>query len=151
VLQKGIRSWRFSKRLLKEFAVELTTPYCDIINSSLKNKIFLDCYKKADIVPIPKINPYRALSNLRPISTMHIGGKITEKRMYFQLERDIKNKLNTDQYGNKKGCSTCHYLIKLTDEAYRATDKGLATTAITVDYSKAFDYVSHNVLIDKLI
>merc|ERR1712215_413628 len=43
-----------------------------------------------------------------------------------------------------------HYLIKLTDEAYKITDKGNATTAITIDYSKAFDLVDHSTLINKL-
>ena len=33
----------------------------------------------------------------------------------------------------------------------KSTDKGHATTAITIDYSKAFDYVDHNVLIQKLV
>ena len=68
----------------------------------------------------------------------------------LELQKDIKGKLDNDQYGNEKGCSTTHYLIKVMDEAYRATDKGLATTAITIDYAKAFDFVSHEVLIEKL-
>ena len=42
-------------------------------------------------------------------------------------------------------------MVKLTDEAYRSTDVGQATTVITIDYSKAFDLVDHNVLVEKLI
>ena len=42
-------------------------------------------------------------------------------------------------------------MIKLTDQAFKSTDIGNATTAITIDYSKAFDYVDHNVLIQKLV
>ena len=65
---------------------------------------------------------------------------------------DTKETLNDPtQYGNAKGSSTTHYLIKLTDEAYSSTDVGKATTAITIDYSKAFDLVDHNILIDKLV
>ncbi len=55
------------------------------------------------------------------------------------------------QYGNKKGSSTTHYLIKLTDVAYKSNDIGKATTAITIDYSKAFDLVDHTILVNKLI
>ena len=108
-------------------------------------------YKKAEITPIPKINPPRALSDLRPISKTPIGGKIIEKAIMNELEKDIKGKLDLDQYGNTKGSSTTHYLIKLTDEAYRSTDIGEATTALTIDYSKAFDYVDHSILIEKLV
>ena len=64
----------------------------------------------------------------------------------------MKESLNDPtQYGNCKGSSTTHYLIKLTNDAFKSTDKGLATTAITIDYSKAFDLVNHTTLINKLV
>ena len=92
------------------------------------------------------------MKDLRPISKTPIGGKIIEKRMMYELEIDTKETLkDPTQYGNAKGCSTVHYLIKLTDEAYSSTDVGKATTAITIDYSKAFDLVDHNILIEKLV
>ena len=141
----------FPKRILKEFAPELATPFSNIINCSLKTGFFPAAYKKAEIVPIPKINPPHSLSDLRPISKTPIGGKMIEKALMFELEKDIKGKLDSNQFGNCKGSSTTHYLIKLTDQAYRSTDVGHATTAITIDYSKAFDYVNHNVLIEKLV
>ena len=74
-----------------------------------------------------------------------------EKVIMSELEADVKGKLDLDQYGNTKGSSTTHYLKKLMDQAYQSTDKGKETTAITIDYSKAFDYVDHNVLIEKLV
>ena len=107
--------------------------------------------KKAEIIPIPKVNPPRSLSDLRPISKTPIGGKMIEKALMSELEKDIKGKLDASQYGNCRGSSTTHYLINLTDQAFRSTDKGQATTAITIDYSKAFDFVDHNVLIKKLV
>ena len=69
-----------------------------------------------------------------------------------ELESDIKLTFNDPtQYGNTKGSSTTHYLIKLTDEAFRSNDVGHATTAITIDYSKAFDLVDHTILVKKLL
>ena len=53
-------------------------------------------------------------------------------------------------FGNTKGSSTTHYLMKLTDEAFKSTAFGKATTAITIDYSKAFDLVDHTTLKNKL-
>ena len=75
------------------------------------------------------------MTDLRPISKTPIGGKMIESKIMTELEKDIKGKLDNDQYGNTKGSSTTHYLIKLTDEAYRSTDNGKATTAVTIDYS----------------
>ncbi|CAL4161983.1 unnamed protein product, partial [Meganyctiphanes norvegica] len=114
--------------------------------------IFPDAYKISEIVPVPKENPPRTLKNLRPISKTPIGGKILEKQMITELDHDIKDSfIDPTQFGNSKGCSTTHYLIKLTVEAYKSTDVGCATTAITIDYSKAFDLVDHTTLKNKLI
>ena len=83
-------------------------PILVITNCSLKTEKFPDQYKKAIIVPIPKVNPPRSLSDLRPISKTSIGGKIVEKRLMMELEEDIKKRLDADQYGNERGCSTTH-------------------------------------------
>ena len=149
--KKSLGPGDLPQKLLQEFAPELATPFCDIINCALKSNLFPDAYKKAEIIPIPKVNPPRSLSDLRPISKTPIGGKMIEKVLISELEKDIKGKLDNTQYGNCRGSSTTHYLIKLTDKAFKSTDKGHATTAITIDYSKAFDYVDHNVLIQKLV
>lgn len=141
----------FPRQIMEEFAMYLALPFSDITNCALRSGIFPDAYKISEIVPIPKENPPRALKDLRPISKTPIGGKIIEKRMMNELETDIKETLNDpSQYGNTKGSSTTHYLIKLTDEACKSTDSGKATTAITIDYSKAFDLVDHSTLIKKL-
>ena len=149
--KKALVTGDLPRRILQEFAVELATPFCIIINSSTNSGIFPDEYKKAEITPIPKVNPPKALSDLRPISKTPIGGKMIESVIMKELEKDLIGKLDADQFGNTKGTSTTHYLLNLTNEAYISTDKGNATTAVTIDYSKAFDYVDHSVLIEKLV
>ena len=152
ISKKSLGHGDFPKKILQEFSVELAFPFSDITNCSLESGIFPDAYKISEIIPIPKVNPPRAMKDLRPISKTPIGGKIIEKRIMYELEVDTKKTLcDPTQFGNTKGCSTTHYLVKLTDEAYRSTDMGKATTFITIDYSKAFDLVDHNVLIDKLV
>ena len=66
----------------------LSTPFSNIINHSLKTGIFPDAYKKAEIVPIPKVNPPQSLSDLRPISKMPIGGKMIENALIAELDKD---------------------------------------------------------------
>ena len=151
-LNKSIGPIDFPRQILEEFTVELALPFSDIINCSLKTGIFPDAFKISEIIPLPKENPPRALKDLRPISKTPIGGKILEKMIIAELESDIKLTFNDPtQYGNTKGSSTTHYLIKLTDEAFRSNDVGHATTAITIDYSKAFDLVDHTILVKKLL
>ena len=71
--------------------------------------------------------------------------------MLSKLEQDIKKTLkDPTQYGNSKAFSTTHYLISATNEAFKSTDVGKATAAITIDYSKAFNLVDHTTLINKM-
>ena len=149
--KKSLGPGDLPKRLLQEFAAEFSTPFCDIINCAIQTGIFPKAFKKAEIIAIPKENPPRSLSDLRPISKTAICGKIIEKVMMSELQIDVKGKLDLDQYGNTTGSITTHYPIKLTEQAHKSTDKKRATTAITIDYAKAFDYVDHQVLVEKLV
>ena len=150
--KKSLVPGDFPRQILQEFAIYLALPFSDITNCALRSGIFPDAYKISEIIPIPKENPPRALKDLRPISKTPIGGKILEKCLISELEKDTKNTLNDPtQYGNTKGSNTTHYLIKLTHEAHKSTNVGNATTAITIDYSKAFDLVDHTTLKEKLI
>ena len=149
--KKSIGPRDFPKQILQEFAIFLALPFTDITNCAIRTGVFPDAFKISEIVPIPKENPPRMLKDLRPISKTPIGGKIIEKMIVSELEKDTKETLNDPaQYGNTKGASTTHYLIKLTNEAYKNTDVSKATTAITIDYSKAFDLVDHSTLKNKL-
>ena len=62
--KKSLGINEFPRKILKEFAVELATPYCNIINCSIKSGVFPDEYRKAEITPIPKVNPPMSLSDL---------------------------------------------------------------------------------------
>ena len=149
--KKSLGPGDFPKRLLQEFAVELALPYCDITNCALETGVFPDAYKITEIVPIPKVNPPRAITDFRPISLLSIGSKMLEVPMLSGLEQDIAQTLkDLTQYGNSKGCSTTHYLISALNEAFKSTDRGDAAAAIAVDYSKAFDLVDHTILINKM-
>ena len=60
-------------------------------------------------------------------------------------------KIDKDQYGNQKGSFMKQLLTKFKNESFNSTARNNDTTAVTIDYSKAFDYVDHTILIEKLI
>ena len=79
-----------------------------------------------------------------------------EKRMMQELEEDIKDKLDKDQYGNEKGLSTTHYLVNMVHKILMAVDTNnskekYAVIAQLVDWSKAFDRQDPKIGMDSFI
>lgn len=60
------------------------------------------------------------------------------------------NALSESQHGLRKGYSTCTQLVQAVHDFALAINKGVQTDAIFMDFSKAFDKVSHKKLIFKL-
>ena len=99
-------------RILREFAYEISFPLTDILNASFQSSVVPSQWKQAEVVPIPKCQP-PTLQNLRPISLTSYFGKIAETFICKWLLEDIKEHIDANQYGNRCGLSTNHYLIKL--------------------------------------
>ena len=63
-----------------------------------------------------------------------------------------RDKLDTCQFGALKNSSTVHALVGLIRDWATATDvPDVAVRALLPDYRKAFDFIDHHVLIDKLL
>ncbi len=76
------------------------------------------------------------------------GGRI----FHHWLMDDIELQIDDGQFGNRKGSSTTHYLVKLVDEVLKHNDlpKSLSRIIIT-DFGKAFDRGDHIIAIPKLL
>ena len=139
------------KRLIKEFAVEIAGPLAYIYNISIIKGILPSIWKLGNIIPLPKKNPISDLGDIRPITLTPDFGKVFEHFLAKWIMSDVVNNIDKFQYGNIKGCSTSHYLIKLLDDVYKGIDKPNNLALITlVDFRKAFDLVDHSVAIREL-
>ena len=65
--------------------------------------------------------------------------------------KTITPQLDPRQYGNVKGSSCLHYLVDFIDFVSTNVDKKNEVAAVTIDLSKAFDLIDHNILIRKLL
>ena len=92
------------------------------------------------------------MSNYRPISILPLYSKIVERIVAERLLRYIDkfSILDTSQYGFQKGKCTEDALVKFSEYVYSNLDNKNHAFSIFVDFSKAFDIVQHEILLDKL-
>ena len=92
------------------------------------------------------------MNNYRPISVLPVFSKIIEKIVSDQLliHLDTNNILTSSQYGFRNGRSTEMALVNFTNDIAESFDKGKYVLAAFLDLSKAFDTVSHDILLAKL-
>ena len=140
---KGFVFGDLPARLIKQFAAYLAVPLTDIINSGIKKGQYPDIYKKEISTPVPKVFPSEKMSDMRNISGLFTFDKIMEKLITDIMISDMKNKLDPSQYGNDKGTSIEHYLIKMIHRILTVLDNNskketFAVVASLIDWSSAF-------------
>ena len=96
------------------------------------------------MTPAPKVFPPQTTKDLRKIAGTKNCSKIFEMFLAEVMMADMKMSRDPSQYGNSKGVSTQHYLIKMIDRILTQLDRNnqKETNAVLVqlvDWAQAFD------------
>jgi len=129
----------------------LLTVVIHIFNFSLSYGTYPEIWKSAIICPLPKVKNLSHLSDYRPISILCSISKAFERIVANQIKEylEVNDLFDPCQAAYRRGFSTQTALIKVMDDVRRAIDK-MITVSIFFDFTKAFDNVSHHLLIEKL-
>ena len=143
---------QISMRIIKDSLPAILPTITSIINTSLVSGIFPRDWKMAVIKPIPKNADHEQANNNRPISLLPILSKVCERTVHNQLipYLDTKQRLSSQQSGNRRFHSTETSLIETTDSILNAIDEKELTAVVLLDMSKAFDSIDHEILLLKL-
>ena len=142
-----------SPRLLKAAAPAILSNLKDLINLSYETNTFPEALKKANVKALHKKGEYNNPAQYRPISILSTISKIFGRSAAEQLMKyyTMKKKLNTKQHAYQKNHSTTTCLYELVESAKQHIDQGYLVAIASLDLSKAFDSLSHNLILQKLL
>ena len=122
-----------------------------IINTSIVTGIYPELWKHPYVVPVYKSGDVENINNYRPISLLPILSKVLEKIVANQLMSFLESHklLSSSQHGFRGNLSTETALMKVNKRIYEAIDNQKISLLLLLDLSKAFDSVSHDILLRK--
>ena len=139
-------------KVLKELAPELAPILTIIFRKSLETGEIPPDWRLANVSPVYKKGDRHKAENYRPISLTCICCKLMEHIVtsHIMNHADKNNILYPLQHGfrSKRSCET--QLIEFVDEITINMSSGKQTDVLIMDFSKAFDKVSHSLLVHKL-
>ncbi|KAK4830237.1 hypothetical protein QYF61_009304 [Mycteria americana] len=111
-----------------------------------------DNWRLADVMPNYKKSWKEDLGNYRPVSLTSVPGKIMDRFILSALNRHVQASqgIRPSQHWFMKGRSCLTNLISFYDQVTHLVDEGKAVDVICLDFSKAFNTVSHSILLEKL-
>lgn len=138
--------------IFRDCHLALTPVITYLFNWSLSEKRVPRCFKTASVIPIPKNDKPRSVSDYRPISLVSTLSKVLERLVCSKwLIPSIKEKVNSNQFayvpGSGKGTSVALTTIYLHILKHLDRKSGGVRVA-TVDISKAFDRLLHSSVVN---
>lgn len=136
--------------LFKKCAQALAYPLHLIFNVSLAHGVFPKKWKQAYVTPIHKNGSKNLVNNYRPISKISIASKLLDSLVADELFDHFSNHISEHQHGFYRKRSTVTNLLGYTERIQNCLRTGGQMDVIFTDFSKAFDKVSHDILLSKL-
>ena len=138
--------------LLKSCSEVIALPLSIIFQKSIESAVLPREWKISGVAPIFKGGSKANALNYRPVSLTSVPCKVLERVIDRQLRDylDMHGLLVNQQFGFRKGRSTEDQLLLTYSEIIAEVDRGNVVDVLFLDISKAFDQVSHELILEKL-
>jgi len=137
---------------LKDCATEIPRPLAHVINLSISTATVPAAWRTARVTPVYKSGSPTDESNYRSILVIPILSKVLEKAIHNQLKEYLeRNKLLSEQqFGYRARRSTEVVATLFLDDIRKEIENGKLVGAVFMDFSRAFNTLSHATLMTKL-
>ena len=139
--------------LLKQILPSIAALISDIINTSLRDGIVPESFKRALVKPLLKKPGLELLEkNYRLVSNLSYISKLVEHVMAAQLVSHIESQgmMEAHQSAYCPSHSTETALLKVKTDIIQALDNQEVACLILLDLSAAFDTIDHDILLNRL-
>ena len=145
--KKVIQSKHIPTKLIKSFSSFFSDFIYTNLNKCIKDREYVEDFKKAEVRPLYKTDGRKEKSNYRPVSILSNVSIVYERCLIYDF---FKNKFSKHQCRFRKGFNTKNAFLSMVEKMQLARDKKRDLWGILNDLSKAFDCISHDLLIAKL-
>jgi len=137
--------------VLRELADVIAEPLSIIFERSWRTREVPEDWRKAIATPIFKKGKKEDPGNYRPVSLTSTQGKVMEQLILEVIIKQAEEKkvIRSSQHGFTKAKSCLTNLIAFYNGVTGWVDEGRAVDVVYLDFSKAFDTVSHNIHLGK--
>ena len=150
IVKKATTHKNIPPKVLKTSAMVTAETLQQLFNQALTTGEFPSNLKNAKVTSVFKKNNPLNKENYRPASVLPIISKVFEKLMQNQINLRTKSFLSYYLCGYRKDFNAQHTLISLIERWRKSLDNKGYGGAVLMDLSKAFDTLSHDLLIAKL-
>lgn len=142
----------FPPAMYKHLKECLSGPLTTLYNQFLSVGYVPSEWHTAHIVPVHKKGVTGDVGNYRPISLTCVTSKILERIVVNRILEHLNSNdiLHPAQHGFVKQRSTCTNLLESLNDWTLSVQTKQQITVVYIDFSKAFDVVSHNKLFARL-
>lgn len=137
-------------RFLKDYADVLSPSICELYNYSLYLGKIPNDWKMSKVIPIYKKGDKGDCQNYRPISLLPIISKVFERCVLDNIQTILYPLISPCQHGFYPGRSCITNLLYSYKDIVSNIDNRVQTDMIYLDFQKAFDSISHILLVHKL-
>lgn len=141
-----------SAKFLKNTSSYSSIVLTKIFQQSLNTSSLPLAWKTGKVIPLHKSGSKTSPRNYRPISLTSTCCKLLEHIIFTNLINSLESNsfFTPSQHGFRKTLYCESQLLSFTHKLHQILDRSSLADCIFLDYSKAFDKVSHRLLLHKL-